>query len=224
VSAVRKRGVLTAWVLVIATLLPVARSQADELLRQRAGTALDATGRRISIAENRVSSNPSDQAQRNLEASQREQARALTAFAAAQYAVAVSSTLSARDHADRAIAIARNLPDPERVLAQVGRTRDVLGRARRGIETSGNPEARSALQVALGMQSRAESALGETRYMAALLLTMSARERVFSATRLCNLDEAAPQGGLRELPVNAPRPAADALPARRSLLRGSLKP
>src|SRR5258706_8442929 len=39
------------------------------------------------------------------------------------------------------------------------------------------------------MQSRAENAATESRYLAALQLTMSARERVLRAARLCNQEE-----------------------------------
>jgi hypothetical protein len=42
------------------------------------------------------------------------------------------------------------------------------------------------LRTALDMQSRAELAYSETRYLAALQLTMSARERVLRALQLCN--------------------------------------
>src|SRR5258706_11221352 len=39
------------------------------------------------------------------------------------------------------------------------------------------------------MQSRAENAATESRYLAALQLTMSARERMLRAARLCNQEE-----------------------------------
>jgi hypothetical protein len=42
------------------------------------------------------------------------------------------------------------------------------------------------LRTALDMQSRAELAYSGTRYLAALQLTMSARERVLRALQLCN--------------------------------------
>jgi uncharacterized protein YciW len=39
------------------------------------------------------------------------------------------------------------------------------------------------------MQARAEAAFGEGRLLAALQLTMSARERVLTALRMCNAEE-----------------------------------
>jgi hypothetical protein len=45
------------------------------------------------------------------------------------------------------------------------------------------------MRVAIAMQKRAEAAVGESRYLAALQLTMSARERALRALRLCNLEE-----------------------------------
>src|SRR5205814_9178761 len=41
----------------------------------------------------------------------------------------------------------------------------------------------------VAMQRRAENAAPESRYLAALQLTMSARERVLRAARLCNQEE-----------------------------------
>jgi hypothetical protein len=45
------------------------------------------------------------------------------------------------------------------------------------------------LRTAREMQERAEQAYRETRYLAALQLTMSARERALRAMRLCNASE-----------------------------------
>src|SRR5262249_55958329 len=51
------------------------------------------------------------------------------------------------------------------------------------------PEARELLRIALDMQARAEASFGEARYLAALQLTMSARERALRALQLCNAGE-----------------------------------
>ena len=184
---VRMRAVLMAG-LVFATLVPGV-SRADDVSRLRAADALVATERRIGLAENFVAANPSMPAEAELGAAQQGQARARSAFTATQFLVAVSATLAAREHADRAIAIVRNLPDPDRVQAQVERTRGVLDRARDRVDACENARARGMLHVALAMQERAEGAMYESRYLAALQLTMSARERVMKAMRLCGLDE-----------------------------------
>src|SRR5262249_47991980 len=45
------------------------------------------------------------------------------------------------------------------------------------------------LRIGIEMQGRAEAAFGEGRFLAALQLTMSARERVLTALRTCNAQE-----------------------------------
>src|SRR5262249_32532460 len=98
-------------------------------------------------------------------------------------------TLTARGHADRAIAIVRGLPDPDRVRAQLDRTGEGIDRARQSIEEGNNDRARALLRIGIEMQARAEAAYGEGRFLAALQLTMSARERVLAALRMCNAEE-----------------------------------
>ena len=121
------------------------------------------------------------------------QAQAKTTFAGctelACLRMTVSQTLSARDHADRAIAIIKGLPDPDRVRVQLERTREVIDRARQVIEECNNERARALLRIGIEMQTRAEAAFTEGRYLAALQLTMSARERVLKAVRMCNAEE-----------------------------------
>jgi hypothetical protein len=98
-------------------------------------------------------------------------------------------TLEARAHADRAIAIVRGLPDPDRVRVQLERTGDVIAGARQTIEECNNDRATSMLHAGIDMQSRAEAAAGDGRFLAALQLTMSARERVLKALQMCNAEE-----------------------------------
>jgi hypothetical protein len=196
---VRLRDVLMAGLLVLVTLVPGLSRADDVTTAARAADALDATDRRIALAENFVAGNPSVPAQAELGAAQQGQSRARSAFTAAQYLIAVSATLSAREHADRAIAIVRNLPDPDRVQAQVERTRDIVDRARDRLDACDNARARGMLHVALAMQERAEGAMNDSRYLAALQLTMSARERVLKAMRLCNLDESLSESAARAL-------------------------
>jgi hypothetical protein len=114
---------------------------------------------------------------------------AKTAFAEARYAAAGRATFDARIHADRAIAMLRGLPDPGRVEEQLQRTREILDRARERLATCDMPLARDLLRTALDMQARAEQAYRETRYLAALQLTTSARERATRALRLCKSEE-----------------------------------
>jgi len=117
------------------------------------------------------------------------QARAKSSLLAADLAIALRLTLEARGHADRAIAIIKNLPDPDRVRAQLERTRELLERARERIEECNNDRARSQLRMAFELQTRAEDAAVNGRYLVALQLTVNARERARNALRLCNLEE-----------------------------------
>ncbi len=194
----RTCDVLMAGMLALVALIP-GLAGADEVGRMHARDALDRTDRRIELADGFVRESPSPPAQAELSAAHQGQARARSAFTATQYPIAVNSSLAAREHADRAVAIVRNLPDPDRVQTQVVRTRDVLERARDRVDACDNARARGMLRVALTMQDHAEGAMSESRYLAALQLTMSARERVIKAMRLCNLDESPSDGAARAL-------------------------
>src|SRR5262249_43453413 len=117
------------------------------------------------------------------------QGLAKQAFAQARYSAAARATFDARMHADRAIALLRGLPDPTRVRNQLDRTREILDRARDRLAHRDVASARELLRIAIDMQGRAEVSFGETRYLAALQLTMSARERGLRALQLCNAGE-----------------------------------
>src|SRR5204862_7602513 len=78
---------------------------------------------------------------------------------------------------------------PGRVQDQLARTRELLDRARDRLSHCDLPAPRDMLRTALDMQARAELAYSETRYLAALQLTMSARERALRALQLCNAGE-----------------------------------
>src|SRR5439155_15736205 len=102
--------------------------------------------------------------------------------------------------ADRAIAIINGLPDPDRVLSQLERTREMLERARGRIEECNQDRPRALLNAASDMQRRAEDAAHGGHYLAALQLTMGARERVLRALRQCNVandDQDGAERGLR---------------------------
>jgi hypothetical protein len=166
---------------------------------ERVQVALDRTDERIELAQSLVSGADNAQAELELNAAIGLQAQAKTVFqqglvASGEVQVrmfqqAVDLTLRARARADRAISLIQGLPDPERVLSQVERTRELLDRVRERIEECNLDRARALLRVALEMQLRAETAVKESRYLAALQLTMSARERALRALRLCNLEE-----------------------------------
>jgi hypothetical protein len=91
--------------------------------------------------------------------------------------------------ADAQTVQAQPMPDPDRVRSQVERTRELLDRARDRIEACAEDRARAMLLGAIELQGRAELALEEQRTLAALRLTMSARDRGWRALRLCNVHE-----------------------------------
>ncbi len=156
---------------------------------QRLQDAIELTDRRIQQAQDLLAATPNARAQAELDQAITLQAHAKTAFAEGRYAAAGRATFDARIHADRAIAIVRGLPDPGRVEEQLQRTRELLDRARDRLAGCEAPAARDLLRTALEMQERAEQAYRETRYLAALQLTMSARERALRALRLCHANE-----------------------------------
>lgn len=181
----------------------------------RAQDALEVTERRIELAEALVPDSPATQATSELALARQLQARARSAFSAGQYLIAERGTLEARAHADRAIAIVRGLPDPDRVLIQVERTEELVERARERAADCTDTRARALLRVGQEMQDRAERAVRESRYLAALQLTMSARERVLKALRLCNAAETVGETAARAL-----QRTDDVLARARDLLEG----
>jgi hypothetical protein len=172
---------------------------AQEPTRERVQTALDQTDRRIEQAQTLVSGADNDQAEIELTTASDMQTRARGAFTANQLRLSLGLTLDARAHADRAIALVRGLPDPDRVRVQLERTRELIDRARDRIEECRNERARALLRVAVEMQARAESAVGDGRYLAALQLTLSARDRVLRALRLCNIADNVQEASERAL-------------------------
>ena len=117
------------------------------------------------------------------------QANARVEYTAGHDLRALDLTRRARLHAEKAIALINGLPDPDRVLVQLERTRELLDRTRERLADCDIDRARAMLRAALEMQVRAEGASQEGRYLAALRLTMSARERALRALRLCNLED-----------------------------------
>ncbi len=179
--------------------MSIASARAQDLTAARVQEAMDITDHRIELAETIVPENGNANAAFELGLAKTLQARAHSAFTANQLGIAIRATLEARTHADRSIAIVRGLPDPDRVLVQVERTRELLGQAHERLAACDLQRAQAMLSVALEMQSRAEIALQESRYLAALQLTMSARERVYRALRLCNATDSIQESASRAL-------------------------
>src|SRR5439155_23603290 len=117
------------------------------------------------------------------------QSQARAQLAAGHPRIAYDLTLRARSLADQAIALVKGLPDPDVIRTQVDRTHEILERARDRIDECDNDRAHALFAVAITMQQRAEDALLGSRYLAALQLTMSARERALRALRLCRMEE-----------------------------------
>ncbi len=152
-------------------------------------TALERTDDLIARAQEIVTGTDNQQALDELAFAVRLQADARVQFTAAHYRLALDLTLRARLRADRAIALVKGLPDPDRVLVQLERTRELLDRVRERIEECDSDRARALLRAAFEMQVRAETSAREGRYLAALQLTLSARERAHRALRICNLQD-----------------------------------
>jgi hypothetical protein len=151
---------------------------AQGAIASQAQIEIDRTDRRIERAQDVVAGS-------DLETARNELSTAIQLQASAKFDL----TYRARARADRAIALVNGLPDPDRVLAQLERTQELIERARENIEDCNNDRARAMVQTAADMQKRAEEAARGGRYLGALQLTMSARERVHRALRLCNLEE-----------------------------------
>lgn len=151
---------------------------------------LDRTDRRIEAAAMQVAgvTSPPAQATFELSVARDLQSRARSAFVAGQPVVAGRATMDARQHADRAIAILHDLPDPGRVADQLQRTADLLARAQDRLQGCDDARALALLKVAADMQQKAMDRAGESKYLAALQLTMSARERLQKAVQLCGGD------------------------------------
>ena len=161
----------------------------------RVQAALDRTDRRIELARSLVggAKDPALGGAADLQA----QARALWDKASGSAAEPrpeslrqiMALSLEARQRADQVIARAQGLPDPERVSSQVDRTREVLGNARARMVECTRVRARVLIETADGMQARAEAAVAESRYLAALQLTLGARERALRALQVCSIED-----------------------------------
>src|SRR5262245_49416280 len=180
---------ILAIVLGLVALASPALAQLPPPDPQRLQDAIDVTDRRIQQAQELLGSTANLAAKAEVDQAVALQVLAKQSYAQGRYAAAARATFDARLHADRAIAILRGLPDPGRVRDQLERTREILDRARDRLAHCDQASARELLRIAIDMQGRAETSFGETRYLAALQLTMSARERALRALQLCNAGE-----------------------------------
>lgn len=184
---IRLHGVVLALLLAAFSSAP-AQAQAPADL-QRLRDAIEVTDRRIQQAQELLTQSPHQLAGAEVDQAISLQGIAKRSFAEGRYPAAGRATFDSRIHADRAIALLRGLPDPGRVQDQLARTREILDRARDRVAQCQLPASRDLLRTASDMQVRAEQAYSETRYLAALQLTMSARERAMRALQLCNANE-----------------------------------
>lgn len=216
-------SVLALVLLALATCVAPAGAQS----RDDVQLSLERTDDLIARAQEVVAGTDNQQALDELGFAVRIQADARANFAGGRLVVALDLTRRARLHADRAIALVKGLPDPDRVLVQLERTRELLDRARERIEECDLDRARALLRAAVDMQDRAEASAREGRYLAALQLTLSARERAHRALRMCNLDENLNESAERALArtdeliarARETLQGQDVEPARRSLGR-----
>lgn len=194
------RSRLVSPVLLVAALFagPIP-ARAQDLTPERVQVAVDLTDRRIEQAQVLVSSSDNANAEAELRLAIDLQARAKTALSASQLRMAMTLTLGARSHADKTIALVKGLPDPDRVLVQLERTHELIERARDRVEECDSQRAHALIRVASEMQSRAESSANDGRYLAALQLTLSARERALRALRMCNLEDSLDDAAQRAL-------------------------
>jgi hypothetical protein len=189
-------GITISLLSLVASSFAAAPSRAQDL---RVQVEIERTDRRIERAQAVVATSDNEAARTELSEAIRIQANAKDALAQARLRIALDLTYRARARADRAIALVSGLPDPDRVLAQLERTRELIDRARERIEECEQDRARAMLRTAADMQTRAEEAGHAGHYLAAIQLTLGARERAHRALRLCNLSENAQDGAERAL-------------------------
>lgn len=212
----RPTGRWMAVLVAVATFCFALPGFAQDIGRDAVEAALGLTDQRIEQAAQLLAEHPDDRASTELQLARELQTRARAAFSAEQFLIAGRLTRDARLRADRVIAMIRGLPDPDRVETQLERTRHVLERARERLQGCDEPRARALIRVAVEMQSRAEMSHRESRYLAALQLTMSARERAEKALRLCRADESMQEAAHRAL-----RQTDDLLPRVRDAVEDS---
>jgi hypothetical protein len=181
---------LSATVLTLVLCLAgAAPGDAQDVTAARVRLEVSRTDERIGQAEMLVAGSDNEAARVELGAAAGLQERAKSELAGRRLRSALELTLRARLGASRAISLVKGLPDPDRVRTQLERTREAIERARDDMEGCRNDRAGAALRGAFEMQLRAEGAFRDERFLAALQLTTSARERGLRALRMCNIQE-----------------------------------
>ena len=182
----RVSAMLLTLALCVSVALP---ADAQDLTADQVRLEFSRTDERIGQAEMIVSGSGNEPGRVEIDAATGLQAQAKTEFAGRRPRLALALTLRARLRASRAISLVRGLPDPDRIRTQLERTREVIERARDHIEECNNDRARAGLREAFDIQVRAEDAFRNERFLAALQLTSSARDRGLRALRICNIRE-----------------------------------
>src|SRR5437867_3992892 len=154
----------------VALVARLAYAQCPDDVRAAVERELEITDTRIEQAESVVSSSDHPEARAELQIAVGLQAQARSELLAGHCAVATDLTRRARARALRAISMVRGLPDPDRVGAQLDRTREILDRARDRIEECNDERAQAIIRAASEMQLRAEAAFAADppRLLAAL--------------------------------------------------------
>src|SRR5262249_47219873 len=124
-----------------------ARAQTHEDVR----IAIERTDELIVRATDIVSGSDIQEAKTELALAVHLQTSAKVEFAANHDLRALDLTRQARLHVEKAIALVNGLPDPDRVLVQLERTRELLDRARERTGDCDLDKARAMLQTAVEM-------------------------------------------------------------------------
>ncbi|MCD6097797.1 hypothetical protein J7K18_02780 [bacterium] len=153
---------------------------------EMAARAVRETDRLIERAEPVITESDNEDAQAMLERAVEIQEDAREALEDEQFERAFALTRRARKLVIRALRLVEDPaePDPDRVLAALERTDEIIESSTEEITESGNEEAISLLERATEMQENAHSAYDEGNYRAAMGLTMRAREMVRRALRI----------------------------------------
>ncbi len=176
---------LAFWVFLLAAVLPGAALAQATL--ERAQTEIERTEPLVERARGVVAGAGNAEALAELERAVELQTGARAAVAQNHPRIAIDMTQRARAGAERAIAMVSGLPDPDRAQDQLKRTREMIDDAAPRVEQCNLDRARVSLRMAQEMQRRAEDSGRGGHYLAALQLTMGARERVQRSLRQCRL-------------------------------------
>ena len=165
----------------------------------RARAEIERTEQRVERARALVAGVPDATAQAEVARAIELQAGARSAHRQGRPRVALDLTLRARAAADRALAAINGLPDPDRVASQLDLTRELLERSSARIAGCDQGRGRGWFAAAGDMQRRAEAAARVGNHLAALQLTLGARDRAERALRQCNAVDDSRDGTERAL-------------------------